>query len=141
MTKKLLAITLVAVMCMTSFVLMYSEDTDADTSTGKIHPYEENMSVYYSTNSVEYNSMMYSYEFPDDWYYYTYDPSAIAEKVAASRDINNLGDYVKKSNLVSGTEYWAISIGYRGGSSSWELNSVSLRMETIYLPSGSYTIA
>ena len=146
MMRKIIPLFLVAILCMTSVVIVCSEDSGADTVTGTIHPYSKDAKLYYSTVSRVYDKSVYDYYFQSGHMYYTYDPATVVTKYA-NRESDSLGDYVvydsEKRNLKNGTEYWDVyyqRYSSDPGDSPWMFKSVALRMEAIYLPSGTYEI-
>ena len=63
MMRKIIPLFIVAMMCMTSVVIVCSEDSSADTITGTIHPYSKDAKLFYSTVSRVYDNSIYDYNF------------------------------------------------------------------------------
>jgi len=142
MMKKILAISFVLLMCLTSVVLVADEDSSADVKTGKIRPYDtyNNSNIFCSTVSVQYFESSYTYGFEKSYCYYTDDPTDIVEKFVKG-ETSDLGSYVDYDHLEDGQYYYAVYGGYSSGSGSpWYWKSYQLRMETIFLPAGTYEI-
>ncbi len=144
MNRKILAISFVLMMCLTSVVVLaaQSDDVSADERTGTIHPYMGgrggSSKVYCSVESNKYLGPGYGGDFNESYIYFTADPNETIEKFTKG-EVSSIGDFVVHDDLVKNTYYWAVST-YNPYGSAWTWNTYNLRMETIYLPAGTYEI-
>lgn len=141
MNRKMTSIALVLVMCLASIVIVaQSEDVSADERTGTIHPFTGSRNsvskVYCSVSSQVYTGG--GYEFSNSYIYFTSDPNETIAKYVKG-EVSSIGDYVEYDDLENMTAYWAVSI-YQQYGGSWTWNSYNLRMETMYLPAGTYEV-
>ena len=139
--RKMLAIILVAVMCVSAIPVIMTDDDDVSaTSTGTIRPYGDYY-FWYSTISREYSEYDWSW-FDDRFYYYEEDPSPIVEEFI-NGDRDDLGDHLTLDDLESEQYYWAISpysYSFRDDCPWMFEKAVIIYSDTLYFPAGDYTI-
>ncbi len=151
MMKKFIAVSFVALLCISSlpFILM-NEPVEAETK-GILHPYFTD-SISVSVVSIEYRMVEVDYEgghyyeqdrrFGYDFKYYLEDPlPMITEYVNGERGSITQGK--SYNELIEGVSYWAVYFNDNNIDSrydDWNWTKLWLKRDVLFFPTGIYTI-